>query len=219
MRCPECKSDNILWDYKAGTVVCCNCGLVIDYIYEETKQKYGTDLILNFNTKTYNKTKYRVSEIYIIKSRIKMYHKLVYRTKEYYKIARKLKKKSIVLDEKAFREYLEGKRGHVRLFRHKHITLAENIPEKVREIIKKIIDNDPVLASRTERAKIALAYIILGLLENGGNLNLHKIAKTTSLSVTHVKRLLATLRQRPYVLKAAQHLLSASDSYGLHHYF
>ena len=216
MRCPECKSDNILWDYKAGTVVCCNCGLVIDYIYEEPKQKYSTDCTLNLNTKMYNKTKYRISEIYIIKSRIKMYHKLVYRTKEYYRITRKLKKKSIILDEEAFKEYLEGKRGHVRLFRHKYITSTKNIPEKIREIIKKIIDNDPVLASRTERAKIALAYIILGLLENDGNLNLHKIAKSTSLSVTHVKRLLATIRQRQYVLKAAQHLLS--DSYEVRHY-
>lgn len=209
MKCPECKDDNVLWDYKTGTIVCGNCGLVIDYIYELPRQRYDLGSIHSLNIRMYNKARYRISEIQTIRSKIKIHHKLIHRTKEYQRIIRKLKKKSITIDEEAFKEYLEGKRGHVKLFRHKHLALTKNIPEKIEEIIKKVIDNDPILASRTERAKIALAYIILGLLvENNDNLDLRRIAKNTSLSITHVKRLLALIRRRQHILKIAQHLLS-----------
>ncbi|AAY80049.1 TFIIB-type zinc ribbon-containing protein [Sulfolobus acidocaldarius] len=35
MECPECKSREIVWDYKCGNLVCSNCGLVLDKIYDD----------------------------------------------------------------------------------------------------------------------------------------------------------------------------------------
>ena len=36
MECPYCKSKNLIWDYKNGTIVCADCGAVLDQIYDES---------------------------------------------------------------------------------------------------------------------------------------------------------------------------------------
>ena len=34
MKCPYCGSSNLVWDGNTGTIVCANCGSVLDVIYE-----------------------------------------------------------------------------------------------------------------------------------------------------------------------------------------
>ncbi|BFI75311.1 TFIIB-type zinc ribbon-containing protein [Sulfurisphaera ohwakuensis] len=40
MKCPYCESENLVWDYKNGNLVCTSCGSVIDKIYYEDSTSY-----------------------------------------------------------------------------------------------------------------------------------------------------------------------------------
>jgi len=45
MKCPNCGFDELIWDTKSGSVVCPNCGLVIDQIYEDSVVNVDEDII------------------------------------------------------------------------------------------------------------------------------------------------------------------------------
>ena len=65
----------------------------------------------------------------------------------------------------------------------------------LKKIIDKIINNDPILASRTERAKWAIAKILYQLSVKG-KVDIKSIANDTRLSTTHIRRLTAVVRKR-----------------------
>lgn len=202
MKCHECGSTNIMWDYRTGSIVCCNCGLVLDIIYEYKPLKPYMEK--SREVKTFNETKPTISKAYIIKQRIDKHYRRNYRIKETLKILSKINKKNLVIDEKALQEYLDGKRGHVKILKHE---AGIKLDDTIKILVEKVINSDPILASRTERAKVAIAYLLLKIVSNEHELNLHEVAKKTSLSVTHVKRLLSLIRKRPHVLYQTRNIL------------
>jgi len=46
MKCENCGSDNIVWDRRNGSVVCSNCGLVLDSIYDNSLSFSDEDTII-----------------------------------------------------------------------------------------------------------------------------------------------------------------------------
>jgi len=46
LRCDSCGSTNLVWDNKSGTVICGDCGLVLERIYFNQKHYYESDQIL-----------------------------------------------------------------------------------------------------------------------------------------------------------------------------
>ncbi len=197
-RCPECGSTSILWDYKNGSIVCGDCGLVIDNIYDYTYRIQEQNDYYNCKPKL-------ISDYQYITKRSRRYKNMYSRLKMLKPIISRRLKRYLIIDEKALKEYLNGLRSHVKIFKyHKEI----RIPVETKIIIEKVIDKDPVLTSRTDRAKIALALIILDILNNGKP-NIRKIARETFISVTHVRRLSKLIEERSHVIGLAKTILAS----------
>jgi len=185
--CPECHSTNVIWDYKNGYIVCTNCGLVLDRIYVE---HLGRSAIKD--VKINNKS--LISNVFNERKRRQEYHKRNNRLRKITKILNEVKTRPyLTLDTKAVNEYLLGKRSHVKLFKYK--AWMPNNDLILKQIIEKIINNDPILASRTERAKWAIAKILIQLSINK-KVDAKSIANETKLSITHVRRLISVVQKR-----------------------
>ncbi len=185
--CPECHSTNIIWDHKNGYVVCTNCGLVLDRIYVE-----HLDKTIIKDTKLNNKS--LISNVFNKRKRRQEYRKRNNRLRKITKILNEIKTRPyLTLDTKAVNEYLLGKRSHVKLFKYKTWTPNNNLILK--RIIEKVINNDPILASRTERAKWAIAKILVQLSINE-KVDIKSIANETKLSITHIRRLISVVQKR-----------------------
>ncbi len=196
-KCPECGSTSILWDYKNGIIVCSNCGLVIDNVYDYT-------VYYNQDQNNHGTRKIRlISEYQYIKMKSRRYRDIHNRLKILEPLISRKLKRYLTIDEKALKEYLNGLRPHVKIFKY-HKEIQASIEAKI--LIEKVINKDPVLTSRTDRAKIALALIILDILSNGKP-DIYKIARKTSISVTHVRRLLKLLEERKHIISFAKTVL------------
>lgn len=185
--CPECHSTNTIWDYKNGYIVCANCGLVLDRIYIEHIDKN----IINDN-KLSNRV--LISNMFDERKKRHEYHKKSSRLKKIMKLLNEVKLRPyLTLDTEAVNEYLLGKRSHVKLFRYKTWTPKSDLVLK--QIIEKVINKDPILASRTDRAKWAIARILVQL-SIDKKIDMKRIANETKLSITHVRRLVSVVEKR-----------------------
>jgi len=180
--CPLCGSDELIWDYAHGYIVCSNCGLVIERIIVEDKVRID---VAEENTKTRVVDAIRKSREVAIGMRFRMMKKLV---REYEKIVRSVKP-GVIIDVAALeRKLLSGEK--VRILRHRADEVLMQMVSNDSELrlILRVIDRDPILGSRTFRGKVAIALIVKKLVK-GENLDLNEIAKVTSISKTHARRL------------------------------
>ncbi len=196
--CPECHSTNIIWDHRNGYIVCTNCGLVLDRIYVNQVDKNTIkDIKLS--------SKCLISNVYDERQKRERYRKRNNRLRRITKILNEIKARPyLILDTKAVNEYLLGKRPHVKLFRYK--TWTPNSDMVLKQVIEKVVNNDPILASRTERAKWAIARILIQLSVNK-KVDVKSIASETKLSVTHVRRLVSMVQKRKDHITLVQGIL------------
>ena len=186
--CPECGSTNIIWDYRTGYIVCSECGIVIDRIYV---QYTGKNIIESRGTNNH-----LISKAFDRKERKKEYNRKRAHLRRITKLLNEVKNKPyLTIDARAVEEYLMGERAHVKLFKYK--TWKPENDLLLKKIIDKVVNTDPILASRTERAKWAIAKIILQLVING-KIDTKSIANETKLSITHIRRLINTVQRRNY---------------------
>ncbi|RLG78014.1 MAG: hypothetical protein DRO12_00425 [Thermoprotei archaeon] len=193
MRCPYCASEHLVWDLSTGSVICASCGTVIDVIYDVSAPAYSTTL-----TRAYNHSVVQ-AVLYGEKKRLmkKRLSSLTLRTSIYMKLKERIRKGRIV-NEKAFVELVQGLRPHVHVVEHE---LDEQLRRRLSSDLSyldkylRIIDNDPILSSRTFRGKIALA-MMLHHLDVHGTINLKNIAKELRMSITHLKRLEKLIKER-----------------------
>ena len=196
MRCPFCRSENLVWDFATGTVVCASCGTVIDVIYEAEPPYYRLSYKRASVTEAVlyrDKTKSSKRRLSLISAR----------TAVYTKIARRIRKNRVV-NERALIAMLSGSQGRIRLIEHKIDGLLRQRLNDDLAYLKKyldIIDNDPVLSSRTFRGKVALAMMIHQL-STQGSIDLKCIAKELEMSLTHLKRLEKLILRRLGRLRA-----------------
>jgi len=177
MECPECKSQKLVWDYKRGDVICSSCGLIVDTIYVNHNH-LSKDNELTFKEKKYN------GERKVLKM---LAHDDIAKKFNLYMNFLNNKRVKLMFETKALTEYIYGKRAPVKILVKKGTNIDEEIKCKLKTIID-IINKYPRLASRTDRAKYALAYMVYSLI-NTGKVDIYEISKKFNLSVTHAKRL------------------------------
>ncbi len=193
--CPECRSTDIIWDYRNGYIICTNCGLVLDRIYVKCIDRKKNEI---------NNRKL-ISEVFGERKRKQEYYKKNNRVRRITRIINEIKSRPyLTLDTNAVNEYLLGKRPHVKLFKYK--TWAPNNDLILKQIIEKVVNNDPVLASRTERAKWAIAKILVQLSTNK-SVDVKSIANETKLSVTHIRRLISVIQKRKSPIMIVHNML------------
>jgi len=183
LRCPFCGSENLIWDFATGAIICASCGSVIDVIYEAEPP---------YHRLSYKKASVAEAVLYREKTRLsKQRLSLIsMRTAMYTKIARRIRKNRVV-NERALLAMLSGSQRRVRLIEHRIDELLRQRLNGDLAYLKRyldIIDNDPVLSSRTFRGKVALAMMIHQLATRG-SVDLKCIAKELEMSLTHLKRL------------------------------
>ncbi len=196
-RCPYCGS-YLVWDYTTGDVICSSCGVVVDRIV------VSTGAINLACEESYQDDKRQASRRLIGQAKAGS----VYR--KYMSVARHLLARGgdFEINEKNFEEYLQGKRGHVRLIisskSREALKYAERDAE-VRKILRDIIPKIPSLNSRTDRARVAAALLIKLLLSKNriSSSDLKRVSQTTGVSASHIRRLYNTVMKLKVVQRRA----------------
>ncbi len=170
MRCPYCGSQNLVWDYQRGEVVCTCCGTVVERIYVNA----------SIHSEHYVEIQQRNSRINGLVPKLRK------ATKDYLRILESIRnKKDVVIDVNAFWEYQKTGR-RVKLLKKKFST--ELVNDSAIRIAMDVLKKYPKLSARTDRAKIAIAVLAISLVK-GTKLNTSLLTKKVGLSKVHVKRL------------------------------
>lgn len=180
--CGYCGSQDVVWDFKNGFIVCSSCGSVLERIYSSPSVRAEI-------------TRLSARERHVSASEL---GDRLRRVKTFRSVRNKIKKPDLALDDAAFAEYLAGKRGHVKLYVKKssaeRLRKLTELPE-VKEALR-IIEEYPLLASRTDRVKVASALIYL-IAKKGGRLSsaLRLVSRLTGASEVHLKRVVKVFRR------------------------
>lgn len=172
MRCPLCGSQNLVWDFERGEVVCASCGYVIEPIYvsNEFRQVHeGSRRV------------------------VKGYVTLTKETRKFLELMKYVKSsgKELYIDWDSFREYVRtGKR--VRVLKLRVRPVPENLKDVV-EPVMKIIDRYPRLSSRTVRGKVAASLLAL-YLALGTRPSLTALSRLVGVSRTQLARIMRLIR-------------------------
>ena len=182
----RCGPENIVWDYKKGEVICSKCGTIIDRIYSLDNVNSGTSDETRYSF-VYKEKYYRW-----IKNKEKSYKKFKIILNKINKIKSKTNK--IEINNDSFEYYIKtGKQIFILKNKNENNKIFND--EEILEIIEKFIKKDPILNSRTRRAKVAAALIIKSLTVNGksnkklANKVLKEISQKTGTSISQVRRL------------------------------
>lgn len=192
MECVYCGSQNLVYDYLHGYIVCGDCGTVNDDIFMEHFIAAEYDEVFEFKGLP---TVREGFEKKMIKNRLRHLTKISKDVRIYENFAKR-SRKDVYVDWAALQRKLQGDKSRI----YKHVA-EDSIKEIIgadpltKLIIEKIVDTDPVLSSRTLRGKVAIAIILKHTLLNS-DVDINKIAKETSLSKMHIKRLLALIKTR-----------------------
>ncbi len=185
MRCPYCGSNNIVWDYVRGDVICASCGTVLERIYV-TEQHISQELMQEpARTRTHKRHGSR--RVTITKY-----------TSEYLKLIDKVKRskrlKNIVIDSEQLRRYVDGEGPPVKIFKRNPQNVQMLLKDPKVRLILEVMLRFPRLSSRTDRAKVALALMALMLL-TGRRINAKEVAEKSGISTMHARRLAKTLEE------------------------
>ncbi len=186
MRCPYCGSNDIVWDYVRGDVICASCGTVLERIYV-TEQHISQELVQE-------PVKIRTHKRYGKYGRVT----LTKYTSEYLKLMDKVRRskrlKNIVIDSEQLRRYVEGEGPPVKIFKRNPQNVEELLKDPKVKLVLEVMLRFPRLSSRTDRAKVALALMALMLLA-GRKVNAREVAEKSGISAMHARRLVKTLKE------------------------
>lgn len=163
----------LVWDEIRGTVVCSECGTVVDSIYVTSAGfNHGSELLRDRAPAVSGSL-----------------GKLTNASVKYLAILKEIKHKPLLyIDPGSFDRYLVlGKR--VKVIRRK-LSLPKN---DVLDRVVKLTSKYPKLCSRTDRAKYAIAVIAYTLV-TAGSVDILKLSKDLGLSKTHIRRLLKVVK-------------------------
>ncbi len=186
MRCPYCGSNDIVWDYVRGDVVCASCGTVLERIYV-AEQRIGQELAqepIKIRTHRRCGTDRRVT--------------LTKYTSEYLKLMNKVRRskrlKNVVIDSEQLRRYVDGEGPPVKIFKRNPQNVQTLLKDPRVRLVLEIMLRFPRLSSRTDRAKVALALMALMLLA-GRKIDAREVAEKSGISTMHARRLAKTLEE------------------------
>lgn len=171
-RCTHCNSVNVVWDYERGYIVCGDCGTVIDVIYQ-------SHITFNLN---------KQEEICRSSKRVNSRIFLNKHTKTYLELVRKAYEYGLTVDNEVFKQYSLGHSPLVKVFKKPNVELSRLTSDRSMKLVLDMLMKYPRLASRTDRAKVALAKIALSTVSEG-KLDIKKLSRELNLSEVHIRRL------------------------------
>jgi len=160
-----------VWDYERGCIVCGDCGTVIDLIYQPH-------------------TPFNLQEDWMIRRSRGVDHgiSLSKHTRMYLKLVRKASEYGLVVDNEVFKEYSLGRSPLVKVFKKPNVDLDKFASDEYVRLVLDLMVKYPRLASRTDRAKVALAKIALSSLLDE-ELDVKKLSRELNISEVHIRRL------------------------------
>ena len=174
-------SGKIIWDYIRGEVICSSTGEVIDRIYDYGPVHERLETIEQRNLLLKNRPRVNFIE--------RRYRKHL-RT---YIVAERMIKDKPWLHIDYDKLFETGKFIHT--IRSKSTDRAlknvreSGLEEKLKRIVDLMKEIDPAAVSRTERARLALAYILLNYIEKNSPPDIGKTVSIFSISHTTYRRL------------------------------
>jgi len=191
MRCPYCGSNDIVWDYVRGDVICASCGTVLDRIY--VTEQYTNPEFVQESVKIRARKKHRDKRVTLTKY-----------TSEYLKLINKIKGskrlKNIVIDSEQLRRYVDGELPPIKIFKRNPQNVKALLKDPKVKLVLEIMLHFPRLSSRTDRAKVALALMALMLL-TGRRINTREVAEKSGISAMHARRLAKALQENREFVK------------------
>jgi len=218
MKCTYCGSNELVWRYEEGYIVCSKCGTVLDRIYD---YNIGSPL-LQSESNTDRLSIHRIHEDYIMRSRrTKLllidlrYRKFQKKLKEYPKLRPGLKIRDDVL--KAL--YAGRNVKMVKTIVNEHTEevkskLLESKDTKIYLDIIEVFKEYPRISSRTDRVKLALAKILYNELVYGFRPSFSSIAKEFRVSVVNLRKAYKDLRRYSEVYVKAKNIIMSTEGYG-----
>ncbi|MEM1982334.1 MAG: TFIIB-type zinc ribbon-containing protein [Sulfolobales archaeon] len=160
-----------MWDYERGYIICSDCGTVLDTIYyfHLSNNPREEQLIRNSKKVNYNPS---ISK----------------HTKTYLKLIRKALEYGLEVDNEVFAKYSLGHSPLVKVFKKPEVNLNKLISDESVKMVLDVMKKYPKLASRTDRAKIALAKIALSMVSEN-ELDIKKLSHELRISEVHMRRL------------------------------
>ncbi len=182
LRCPECLSHNIVYDNKRGDIICGNCGLIIDRIYEAPIKKAEHVQVHD----RYLRRKYR-KDITLIYRRISRYNLIVK------PIVKNLRRGLKIRDDIASKiingEEVKMVKTIVKVsFEEVLKNISSSQRETLHNIVTNVLNNYPRLASRTDRVKMALAQLLYDEVVMGRRASILKIARSFKVDPINLRR-------------------------------
>lgn len=174
-------SGEIIWDYDRGEVICSSTGEVIDRIYDYGPIHERPETIEQRHLLLKNRPRINIVE--------RRYRKHL-RT---YIIAERMIRDKPWLHVDYDRLFETGKFIHTIRSRSTDRALKNvkqnGLEKKLKKILDLIKEIDPVAISRTERAKLALAYILLNYIEKNTPPDIGETVSIFNISHTTYRRL------------------------------
>lgn len=191
MKCPYCGTrDSLVWEESRGTVVCSECGTVVDSIYVSGGRP-------NHELEPLIRDRGSVT--------LRIFGKMSDPSVKYLAILREIKHKPLLyIDCDSFNRYLVlGKR--IKVIRRRFSPPKS----EVLDMLVRLMSKYPKLCSRTDRAKYAIAMIAYTIITEG-SVDVPRLSKDLGLSKTHVRRLLRVVRSSQDFLNEVRRWLSVS---------
>ncbi|MEZ0290886.1 MAG: TFIIB-type zinc ribbon-containing protein [Sulfolobales archaeon] len=192
-RCPSCGSEDVVWDYQRGEVICSSCGLVIDTIYYTARR---------FSEKNESSERKVLKAVSLRRESapgviVKAYSKFF----SWWRL-----RKNLEIDRDLLLRAYEGS-SVSRVIRH----IKDSKLEKLLQIsptLKKVfnyIDLYPRLSSRTFRAKVLVSYLLLRE-AYGTPISLNMLSRAFSISRNHLLRIRKEIKRYPEIQKLIRDL-------------
>jgi len=189
--CPYCKCNELVWCFTEGHVVCSNCGIVLDRIYDYTPLPKRSTVLEN-GSHNHSATLYSYeTKIKRINHAYRNYEKLV---KKYSRLRPGLR----VKDEAMMLAYKGYKVKMVKMIvneKTEEIKKEMLSSDKVFETILKEFTKYPRVASRTDRVKLALATIIYTEINKGIRPSFTGVAKRFGISIVNLRKAYNVLKK------------------------
>jgi len=181
MKCWYCGSEDVVWDYRTGSVVCRNCGLVLDVIFDDSSKfvEDGVAVLRRMGSARPITATHLDGGLRSIEYRVRRYEKLVRHAR-----------RGVVVDVAAL-----DLGSRIRVYRGSVDEVLKPLEESLREFLE-VIEEDPLLGSRTYRGKIAAAFILREVVTKGVIPNVSTVVKTCLVSQAQARRIIKLIERR-----------------------
>ena len=217
MRCSYCGSNELVWRYEEGYIVCSKCGTVLDRIYDYNI----SSSMLQPESKIDKLSIHKIHVDYdmrLQKTRLLLidlrYRKFQRKLKEYPKLRPGLK----IRDDVLRALYTGRKVKMVKTIVNEHTEevknkLLESNDTKIYLDIIEVFKEFPRISSRTDRVKLALAKILYNELIYGFRPSFSSIAKEFRVSVVNLRKAYKDLRKYNEVYVKVKKIIMSTDGY------